>query len=110
VAIACQPAGAAVLRRNQLWRLSHPHVDVRLEDHFLKNRFPFLSPAGEHFDVMVFHFCIAAGFTVGVACHSRWYFEEPFLRLKERLEAPSEESAAFQRAPQTQAAEDLRTA
>jgi peptidoglycan/LPS O-acetylase OafA/YrhL len=81
-----------------------------LEDHFLKNRFPFLSPASEHFGVMVFHFCIAAGFTVGVACLSRWYFEEPFLRLKERLEAPSEESAAFQRAPQTQPAEDLRTA
>ncbi|HUE52251.1 MAG TPA: acyltransferase [Terriglobales bacterium] len=81
-----------------------------LEDHFLKDRFPFLPPASEHFGVMVFHFCIAAGFTVGVACLSRWYFEEPFLRLKKRLEAPSEESLAFQRAPQTQPAEDLRTA
>jgi peptidoglycan/LPS O-acetylase OafA/YrhL len=57
-----------------------------LEDHFLGRWFPSLSVAGGHFGSMVLLFSVAAGFTVAVAYVSRWYFEEPFLRLKRRFE------------------------
>jgi len=56
-----------------------------LEDYFLGRFFPSLSAAGGHFGAMVLLFSIAAGFTVAVAYLSRWYFEEPFLRLKRRF-------------------------
>jgi peptidoglycan/LPS O-acetylase OafA/YrhL len=65
-----------------------------LEDRLLGNLFPSLSAAGGHFDSMVLLFIIAAGFTVVVAYLSRWYFEEPFLRLKRRSEGHSTESEA----------------
>jgi peptidoglycan/LPS O-acetylase OafA/YrhL len=83
-----------------------------LEDHFLRILFPGLPPAGEHFGVMVFRFCIAAGFTVGVACLSRWYFEEPFLRLKKRFEGQGEDSGTAVQPAQheTQPVKDLKTA
>jgi len=35
---------------------------------------------------MVLLFVIAAGIAVAIAYLSRWYFEEPFLRLKHRFE------------------------
>jgi peptidoglycan/LPS O-acetylase OafA/YrhL len=57
-----------------------------LEDHFLGRLYPSLSAAGGHFGSMVLLFSVAAGFTVAVAYVSRWYFEEPFLRLKRRFE------------------------
>jgi len=56
-----------------------------LEDYFLGRLFPSLSAVGGHFGAMVLLFSIAAGFTVSVAYLSRWYFEEPFLRLKRRF-------------------------
>jgi len=56
-----------------------------LEDYFLGRLFPSLSAVGGHFGAMVLLFSIAAGFTVAVAYLSRWYFEEPFLRLKRRF-------------------------
>jgi peptidoglycan/LPS O-acetylase OafA/YrhL len=56
-----------------------------LEDYFLGRLFPSLSTVGGHFGAMVLLFSIAAGFTVAIAYLSRWYFEEPFLRLKKRL-------------------------
>jgi len=56
-----------------------------LEDHFMGRLFPGLSPAG-HFGAIVLLFVIAAAFTVAVASLSRWYFEEPFLRMKGRFE------------------------
>jgi peptidoglycan/LPS O-acetylase OafA/YrhL len=62
--------------------------------HFLGGLFPSLFPARGHFGVMVLLFSIAAGFTVAVAYLSRWYFEEPFLRLKRRLEGRGTETEA----------------
>jgi peptidoglycan/LPS O-acetylase OafA/YrhL len=55
-----------------------------LEDHILGKVSPYLSAAGGHFGVMVLRFGIAGGFTVAIAYLSRWYFEEPFLRMKGR--------------------------
>jgi peptidoglycan/LPS O-acetylase OafA/YrhL len=65
-----------------------------LEDRVLGTVFPGLSPARGRFAVMALSFCVAAGLTVVIAYFSRWYFEEPFLRLKGRFERDSSESAA----------------
>jgi peptidoglycan/LPS O-acetylase OafA/YrhL len=55
-----------------------------LEDRITSRLFPSLSPVNGHFGVMVLLFSIAASFTVMIAYLSRWYYEEPFLRLKRR--------------------------
>jgi peptidoglycan/LPS O-acetylase OafA/YrhL len=57
-----------------------------LEDHFIGRWFPSLSSPSGHFGEMVLLFTIATAFTVAVATLSRWYFEEPFLRMKGRFE------------------------
>ncbi len=57
-----------------------------LEDYIVGRFFPSLSAARGHFGLMVLLFSVAAAFTVAVASLSRWYFEEPFLRLKRRFE------------------------
>jgi peptidoglycan/LPS O-acetylase OafA/YrhL len=57
-----------------------------LEDHFLAKVFPSLSAGGGRFAVMALRFSIAGGFTVAIAYLSRWYFEEPFLRMKGRFD------------------------
>jgi peptidoglycan/LPS O-acetylase OafA/YrhL len=57
-----------------------------LEDYLMGRFFPSLSAIGGHFGAMVLLFSVAAGFTVAIAYLSRWYFEEPFLRLKRRFE------------------------
>jgi peptidoglycan/LPS O-acetylase OafA/YrhL len=57
-----------------------------LEDHFVAKWCPSLSSPAGHFGQMVFLFVIAAIVTVAVASLSRWYFEEPFLRMKGRFE------------------------
>jgi peptidoglycan/LPS O-acetylase OafA/YrhL len=45
-----------------------------------------LSAKGGHFGATVLLFSVAAGFTVAIAYLSRWYFKEPFLRLRRRFE------------------------
>jgi peptidoglycan/LPS O-acetylase OafA/YrhL len=57
-----------------------------LEDSVVGRFFPSLSAHRGHFGAMVFLFSITAGLTVAIAYLSRWYFEEPFLRLKRRFE------------------------
>ena len=57
-----------------------------LADHFLARVFPTLPASGGRFGVMVFRFSIAGSFTVAIAYLSRWYFEEPFLRMKGRFD------------------------
>jgi peptidoglycan/LPS O-acetylase OafA/YrhL len=57
-----------------------------LEDHFVGHWFPGLSSPGGRFGAMVLAFSIAAAFTIAVATLSRWYFEEPFLRMKGRFD------------------------
>jgi peptidoglycan/LPS O-acetylase OafA/YrhL len=59
-----------------------------LEDHFIGKWFPALSSPSGHFGEMVLLFTIGAGVTVAVASLSRWYFEEPFLRMKGRFGTP----------------------
>jgi peptidoglycan/LPS O-acetylase OafA/YrhL len=53
-----------------------------LEDRIVDRWFPSMSKVTGNFPSMVLLFGIAASFTVAVAYLSRWYFEEPFLRLK----------------------------
>ena len=48
---------------------------------------PHLMATPGNFQFMVLRFFVAGICTLLVAYLSRWYFEEPFLRLKERLEA-----------------------
>ena len=57
-----------------------------LEDYVVRRFFPNLSDAAGHFALMAFLFTVAVGFAVAVAYLSRWYFEEPFLRMKRRFE------------------------
>jgi peptidoglycan/LPS O-acetylase OafA/YrhL len=45
---------------------------------------PILQPSAGHFMLMVVQFCFAATLTIAVTYLSRWYFEEPFLRMKDR--------------------------
>lgn len=56
-----------------------------LEDYLMDRVFPS-RPAVGHFGRMVLLFSVAAVFTVAVAYLSRWYFEEPFLRMKGHFE------------------------
>ncbi len=56
-----------------------------LENYAVGRLFPNLT-VERHFAQMVLLFCIALGFTVAVAYLSRWYFEEPFLRMKRRFD------------------------
>ena len=55
-------------------------------DHELGRFFPGFPQDAGHFGAMVLRFCSAAGLSIGVAYLSRWYFEEPFLKFKERIE------------------------
>jgi len=65
-----------------------------LEDYLVKSLFPNLSDVGGHFALMVLLFTVAIGLTVAIAYVSRWYFEEPFLRMKRRFEDNSTQSLA----------------
>lgn len=56
-----------------------------LQDHFVARYFPSLASPRGHFGEMTLLFTIAIVITVAVASLSRWYFEEPFLRMKRRL-------------------------
>jgi peptidoglycan/LPS O-acetylase OafA/YrhL len=46
---------------------------------------PWLVPSNDHFELVVLKFAVAGGFAVGAAYLSRKYFEEPFLRIKDRI-------------------------
>ena len=63
-----------------------------LESHLWSRLFPNLSAVGGHFALMVLLFIIAVLFAVAIAYLSRWYFEEPFLRMKRRFEGHGTES------------------
>jgi peptidoglycan/LPS O-acetylase OafA/YrhL len=56
-------------------------------DSVVKVHFPGLFPSHGRFGVMTLRFVIAGGVAILVAAISRRYFEEPFLRLKERFAA-----------------------
>ena len=56
-----------------------------LYDHYAVRYFPSVSDPRGNFLLMTFRFVMAGGLAVAVAAASRHYFEEPFLRLKERF-------------------------
>jgi peptidoglycan/LPS O-acetylase OafA/YrhL len=52
-----------------------------------------LQPSLGHFDLILLRFAIVSAAAVGLAYVSRKYYEEWFLRLKDRSAAPTEEPA-----------------
>jgi peptidoglycan/LPS O-acetylase OafA/YrhL len=54
-------------------------------DHAYSRLAPTLVPVRGEFGLIVLRFCVGALCTFALAYFSRWYFEEPFLRLKGRL-------------------------
>ena len=63
----------------------------RIYDRVSRKFWPPLLPSDGHFLLVVFRFLIAGGLAVGFAYLSRRYFEEAFLKLKDRFthDAPS---------------------
>jgi peptidoglycan/LPS O-acetylase OafA/YrhL len=57
----------------------------RMYDKLCRNFWPSLQPIPDRFGLVVLRFFLAGGAAVGVAYLSRKYFEERFLRLKDRF-------------------------
>ena len=58
-----------------------------LYDHFCSRYFPSAENASGHFGLMAVRFGLSATLAIAIATLSRRYFEEPFLRLKDRISA-----------------------
>jgi peptidoglycan/LPS O-acetylase OafA/YrhL len=56
-----------------------------VEDQLLTRFFPNLTVRSGNFALMVLFFVFALVVSAAIASLSRWYFEEPFLRLKGRF-------------------------
>jgi peptidoglycan/LPS O-acetylase OafA/YrhL len=50
--------------------------------HLTLRYWPTFHAEAGHFNLMVLRFCVATPLTIAVTWLSRWYFEEPFLRMK----------------------------
>ena len=61
--------------------------------HFTLLYRPDLLPSAGHFRLMLLQFCVAGSLTIAICYVSRWYFEEPFLKLKDRNAPPLNDSA-----------------
>jgi len=59
-----------------------------LYDKLSRNFWPSLLPADGQFGLIALRFILAGGAAVALAYLSRRYFEEPFLRLKDRFARP----------------------
>lgn len=57
----------------------------RIYDRVIRAYWPHLLPTTYHFGLVLLKFAVAGSGAVGVAYLSRRYFEEPFLRLKDRI-------------------------
>jgi len=57
--------------------------------HFMQRFWPRMYPAAGNFAVMAVQFSVAVTLTLALTYISRWYFEEGFLRLKNRGEVRS---------------------
>jgi peptidoglycan/LPS O-acetylase OafA/YrhL len=57
----------------------------RMYDRICLRYWPWLVPSNNHFELVVLKFALAGGCAVGTAYLSRKYFEEPFLRIKDRI-------------------------
>ena len=61
--------------------------------HLTRRFWPDLLPSAGHFRLMLLQFCVAGPLTIAICYISRWYFEEPFLKLKDRNAPPLENTA-----------------
>jgi len=59
-------------------------------DNLQHELFPQVPSFKGHFNIMVVRFVICGSLAVGAAFLSRRYFEEPFLRLKDRAQSTAE--------------------
>jgi len=57
----------------------------RIYDKTTQAYWPQLEPSAGHFGLVVVRFVVAGGAAVGLAYLSRKYYEERFLRLKDRV-------------------------
>jgi peptidoglycan/LPS O-acetylase OafA/YrhL len=57
----------------------------RIYDKLCREFWPILIPTREHFGLVVLRFVVAGGAAVGLAYLSRKYFEERFLRMKDKI-------------------------
>ena len=62
-------------------------VIFNIFDNLQHEWFPHVSSFRDHFGVTVVRFLIAGSLAIGLAFLSRRYFEEPFLRLKDRVQS-----------------------
>ena len=67
--------------------------------HFTLRHWPSLRASAGHFALMVAQFCVAAPLTVAITYLSRWYFEERFLRMKDRSSAHDARESSKAEAP-----------
>ena len=72
--------------------LIHPMI-FRLYDKVTGRFWPWLQPSVGHFDLIVLRFAVVSAVAVGLAYLSREYYEEWFLRRKERIAPPPAETA-----------------
>jgi len=71
----------------------------RIYDKILWHHWPQLLPSDGHFGLVVIRFLIAGSAAVGLAYLSRKYFEEAFLRLKDRVTRDDAPAPALDAAP-----------
>jgi peptidoglycan/LPS O-acetylase OafA/YrhL len=62
-----------------------PPLIFRLYDKFTQMFWPRLQPSVSHFDLVVVRFVVVGAVAVGISHVSRKYYEEWFLRLKDRV-------------------------
>ena len=70
--------------------LVHP-LCFDLYDHFFPKIWPAMADGAGNFGVMAFRLLVVSSMAIALATVSRWFYEERFLRLKNRL-APSSEA------------------
>ena len=64
--------------------LVHPMI-FRVYDRVTRISWPWLQPSAEHFSLIVLRFAVVSAAAVGLSYVSRRYYEEWFLRLKDRV-------------------------
>ena len=72
--------------------LIHPMI-FRIYDKITARFWPWLQPSVGHFDLIVLRFAVVSAVAIGLAYLSREYYEEWFLRRKERIAPPPAETA-----------------
>ena len=71
--------------------LVHPMI-FRIYDKVARIFLPWLQPSAAHFSLIVLRFAVVSAAAVGLSYVSRKYYEEWFLRLKERVAPPPSET------------------